>query len=113
TPRLSYEEFAQCLEKLLDAIGKDGSTAILMNPHRRESTEQRFPQLLQLSQIILAIGAERAVPVFDCNQQFKRNPNYEAEYFADTHHPNAKGNRVIAEGLSEFLCEHIEALRIH
>jgi lysophospholipase L1-like esterase len=36
---------------------------------------------------------------------FKAQPNFEAEYFSDTHHPNARGNRVIAEALAQFFAE--------
>jgi lysophospholipase L1-like esterase len=109
-PRMSYDEFQRYLEEFIRALRQDQCSPVLINPHRKSSTEQRYPQVLRLSEIILQLAETEDVPVLDCNELFKRNPNHEIEYFADMHHPNSLGNRVIAESAADFLKTHLEAL---
>ena len=107
-PRMSYEEFEQYLLDFVHELRNDGCTPILVQPHRQKSTEQRYPQVVPLSDVIRRIGASEDVPLFDCQELFRRDPDYETAYFADTHHPNATGNRVMAEALAEFLDSNLK-----
>jgi lysophospholipase L1-like esterase len=108
--RMSYDEFRTCLTQFIDDLRHDKCLPILVNPHRRESTEKRYPQVLPLSEVILDVARSSDVLLLDCNELFKQNPNYETEYFADTHHPNECGNRVIAAAAAEFLLPIVGAL---
>lgn len=111
--RMSDDEFRETLTQFVMELKQDQCIPVLVNPHRRGSTEARYPQVLALSQAIFAVAETENIEVFDCNELFKRNPDYEREYFADTHHPNANGNRVIAEGAAQFLDSLIRELRHH
>jgi hypothetical protein len=103
TPRMSYEQFEFYLRAFVRQLRADGCSPVLMNPPRRNKTELEYPQVLPLSRIILDVAAETDTPLFDGNQFFKSYPNCDAEYFADTHHPNAKGNRLLAEEIAQFV----------
>ena len=112
TPCMSYSEFRGCLQELCDEVRVDGATVVLVNPHRRHSTEAKYPQLLPLSEIIVDVAQSRQIALFDANRLFKNNSAFEVEYFADTHHPNVAGNRVLAQGLVSILIPIIDK-RLH
>jgi lysophospholipase L1-like esterase len=109
--RMTYDEFEQYLTQFIEVLRRDQCLPILVNPHRRASTEQRYPQVVRLSEIIRQVGQANDVPVLDCNHLFKQNLNHEVDYFADTHHPNVWGNRVIAESAAEFLDPYVRELQ--
>ena len=57
----------------------------------------------EVNAIIKRVGEYCEVPVIDIYGTTKDHP----EYFADGVHPNARGNRIIAEMVYQCLCEHI------
>jgi lysophospholipase L1-like esterase len=102
-PRLSYLEFEQCLRELIYAVRRDSGVPVIVNPPRRGFTEWKYPQVVELSQIILRVAREESVALVDANLHFKSQPGFEDTLFRDLHHPNARGDRLLAEMLTEVL----------
>jgi lysophospholipase L1-like esterase len=99
--RMSRDEFADCLRRLVDEIRADRAMPILINPQRRWTTESKYRQVLELSDAIFQVARDSQCLLVDLNARFKTELDFEQRFFADTHHLNAEGNLLIAEELLE------------
>ncbi len=115
TPRVSREQFAGTLGKIVDRIRSAGIEVVLMTcppmterywgMHLEAYQKHGINFLVkEYAQAMREVAAEKRVPLVDVYRAFENNPAA-LGYFPDGLHPDARGHRVIADLLVPRLAD--------
>ena len=103
--RLSPKQYAAVLTEFIGLARARGSRVLLLSIPRKASVEERSPELLEYTRALETVGRELDVPVLDLRARFMQVPDFERELFLDSHHPNPRGQRLIATAIADHLCQ--------
>lgn len=113
TPRVSRDEFAAAVAKIVDRVRAEGITVVLMTcppmterywgmhlePYRKHGINFLVKDY---AQAMRDVAAEKKVELVDVYRAFAEKPE-RLDYFPDGLHPDARGHRAIADLLVERL----------
>lgn len=119
TPRVTLDEFRQCLAQLVDRIQACGSALVLLTPlpmnqhYWGVDLEPYVKNGLNFlvepnAQAVRDIAAEKDVPLVDTYAYFDTHPET-VDMLPDGIHPNPDGHRVIADLLLPVVLEAVGA----
>jgi len=117
TPRVSRDQFAATVAKIVDRVRAQGITVVLMTcppmterywgmhlePYRKHGINFLVKDY---AQAMRDVAAEKGVELVDVYRAFEEKPE-RLDYFPDGLHPDARGHRVIADLLVERLASII------
>ena len=117
TPRVSRDEFAASVAKIVDRVRAEGITVVLMTcppmterywgMHLAPYQKHGINFLVKdYAQAMRDVAAEKKVELVDVYRAFADKPE-RLDYFPDGLHPDARGHRVIADLLVERLARII------
>lgn len=102
----AIDESMHALGRLIERARDSGATvALALHSERQELMGGRKPGYA----IIQAAARKRGVPVIEFGQAFRRSINENHEPYRDWVHPNAQGQRLIADALYDWIMTNAAA----